>query len=127
MDLRAHDSGKAEIYGSLILWPTYTSRSTRRRWAAAQISAAFSSRSSKVPKVEGLRFQIARLRRMQFDRSSGRIAQQIEQLELQLEELETRKPRMSPRPPPTNQTPLLRTAHRYARVVETNGRQGVTR
>ena len=39
--------------------------------------------------IEKLRFQIAKLRRMQFGRSSERITRQIEQLELQLEELET--------------------------------------
>jgi len=39
--------------------------------------------------IEKLRFQIARLRRMQFGRSSERINRQIEQLELRLEELET--------------------------------------
>src|SRR4051795_8888121 len=39
--------------------------------------------------IEKLRFQIARLRRMQFGRSSERITRQIEQLALQLEELET--------------------------------------
>ena len=38
--------------------------------------------------IEKLRFQIARLRRMQFGRSSERITRQIEQLELRLEELE---------------------------------------
>jgi hypothetical protein len=36
-----------------------------------------------------LKFQIARLRRMQFGRSSERITREIEQLALQLEELET--------------------------------------
>ena len=39
--------------------------------------------------IEKLKFQIAKLRRMQFGRSSERITRQIEQLELQLEELET--------------------------------------
>ena len=39
--------------------------------------------------IEKLRFQIAKLRRMQFGRSSEWITRQIEQLELQLEELET--------------------------------------
>jgi transposase len=39
--------------------------------------------------IEKLKFQIAKLRRMQFGRSSERIAREIEQLELRLEELET--------------------------------------
>ena len=39
--------------------------------------------------IEKLKFQLAKLRRMQFGRSSERITRQIEQLELRLEELET--------------------------------------
>jgi TolA-binding protein len=38
--------------------------------------------------IEKLKFQIAKLRRMQFGRSSERITAKIEQLEFQLEELE---------------------------------------
>src|ERR1700735_233798 len=38
--------------------------------------------------IEKLKFQIAKLRRMQFGRSSERIDRQIAQLELRLEELE---------------------------------------
>ncbi len=45
----------------------------------------------KALEIEKLRFQIAKLGRMQFGRSSERITRQIEQLELQLEELETSK------------------------------------
>ena len=45
--------------------------------------------SCKALEIEKLQFQIAKLRRMQFGRSSERITRQIEQLELQLEELET--------------------------------------
>ena len=43
----------------------------------------------KALEIEKLRFKIAKLRRMQFSRSSERITRQIEHLELQLEELET--------------------------------------
>lgn len=39
--------------------------------------------------IEKLKLQLAKLRRMQFGRSSEKIAQQIEQLELLIEELET--------------------------------------
>jgi len=42
--------------------------------------------------IEKLKFQIAKLRRMQFGRSSERTTRQIEQLELRLEELETGEP-----------------------------------
>src|ERR1700677_3554443 len=51
---------------------------------AAQIAVQL-----KALEIEKLRFQIAKLRRMQFGRSSERITRQIEQLELQLEELES--------------------------------------
>ena len=43
----------------------------------------------KALEIEKLKFQLAKLRRMQFGRSSERITRQIEQLELRLEELET--------------------------------------
>jgi len=43
----------------------------------------------KALEIETLKFQLAKLRRMQFGRSSERITRQIEQLELRLEELET--------------------------------------
>jgi len=42
----------------------------------------------KTLEIEKLKFQLAKLRRMQFGRSSERITRQIEQLELRLEELE---------------------------------------
>ena len=59
--------------------------------------------------IEKLKFQIAKLRRMQFGRSSERITRQIEQLELRLEELETgeaediARAEMEDRPEPTRQ------------------------
>jgi transposase len=51
---------------------------------AAELAVQF-----KTLEIEKLKFQIAKLRRMQFGRSSERINRQIEQLELRLEELET--------------------------------------
>jgi transposase len=50
---------------------------------AAELAVQF-----RTLEIEKLKFQIAKLRRMQFGRSSERISCQIEQLELQLEELE---------------------------------------
>jgi transposase len=50
---------------------------------AAELAVQF-----KALEIEKLKFQIARLRRMQFGRSSERINRRIEQLELRLEELE---------------------------------------
>jgi hypothetical protein len=55
----------------------------------AELKAAELSVQLRTPEIEKLKFQIAKLRRMQFGRSSERITRQIEQLELQLEELET--------------------------------------
>jgi transposase len=54
-----------------------------------ELRAAQTAVQLKALEIEKLRFQIAKLRRMQFGRSSERITRQIEQLELQLEELET--------------------------------------
>jgi transposase len=59
--------------------------------------------------IEKLKFQIAKLRRMQFGRSSERVTRQIEQLELRLEELETGeaqeiiKAAAADRPPPVRE------------------------
>jgi transposase len=54
-----------------------------------ELKAAQLAVQVKALEIEKLRFQIAKLRRMQFGRSSERITRQIEQLEFQLEELET--------------------------------------
>jgi transposase len=55
----------------------------------SELKAAETAVQLKALEIEKLRFQIAKLRRMQFGRSSERIARQIAQLEFQLEELET--------------------------------------
>ena len=54
-----------------------------------ELRAAELAVQSKTLQIEQLKFQIAKLRRMQFGRSSERISRQIEQRELQLEDLET--------------------------------------
>jgi transposase len=54
----------------------------------SELKAAELGVQLKTLEIEKLKFQIAKLRRMQFGRSSERISRQIEQLELQLEELE---------------------------------------
>jgi len=54
-----------------------------------ELKAAQTAVQFKTLEIEKLKFQIARLRRMQFGRSSERITRKIEQLELRLEELET--------------------------------------
>jgi transposase len=55
----------------------------------SELKVAELSVQYKALEIEKLKFQIAKLRRMQFGRSSERISRQIEQLELRLEELET--------------------------------------
>jgi transposase len=55
----------------------------------AELKVAEASVQLRALEIEKLRLQIAKLRRMQFGRSSERVTRQIEQLELQLEELET--------------------------------------
>src|SRR5580658_207288 len=57
--------------------------------ATAELQAARVAVQLTTLEIEKLKFQIAKLRRMQFGRSSERIAREIEQLELRLEELET--------------------------------------
>jgi transposase len=53
-----------------------------------ELKAAEMAVQYKALEIEKLKFQIAKLRRMQFGRSSERIDRQIAQLELRLEELE---------------------------------------
>ena len=55
----------------------------------AELRAAKAAVQINALEIEKLKFQIAKLRRMQFGRSSERITRRIEQLELKLEELET--------------------------------------
>src|ERR1700679_4230737 len=54
----------------------------------SELKVAEISVQYKTLEIEKLKFQIARLRRMQFGRSSERITRQIEHLELRLEKLE---------------------------------------
>ena len=56
---------------------------------SAELKAAQLAVQLRTLEIEKLKFQIAKLRQMQFGRSSERVIRQIEQLELQLEELET--------------------------------------
>ena len=58
----------------------------------AELAAAKAGLMAKALEIEKLKLQIARLRRMQFGRSSEKIARTIEQLELRLEELEAETP-----------------------------------
>ena len=55
----------------------------------SELKAAETAVQLKALEIKKLRFQMAKLRRMQFGRSSDRITRQIAQLEFQLEELET--------------------------------------
>src|SRR6201981_3180341 len=53
----------------------------------AELQAAKLAVQLRTLEIEKLKFQIAKLRRMQFGRSSERLTRQIEQLELRLEEV----------------------------------------
>jgi len=55
----------------------------------AELKAAELAVQLRALEIEKLKFQIAKLRRMQFGQSAERVTRQIEQLELQLEELES--------------------------------------
>src|SRR6202044_3160828 len=57
----------------------------------SELKVAEISVQYKALEIEKLKLQIAKLRRMQFGRSSERITRQIEQLELRLEELQARR------------------------------------
>jgi len=72
---------------------------------AAELAAAKAGLLATALEVEKLKLQIARLRRMQFGRSSEKIARTIEQLELRLEELEAEAPAAS-HDPATGEPPL---------------------
>src|SRR3974390_2411830 len=58
----------------------------------AELAAAKAGLIAKALEIEKLKLQLARLRRMQFGRSSEKIVRTIEQLELRLEELEAETP-----------------------------------
>jgi len=80
-----------------------------------ELKAAEAAVQIKTLEIEKLKFQIAKLRRMQFGRSSERISRQIEQLELRLEELEAGEAQdaaaaeaANPPPPPPPGPPRTR-------------------
>src|SRR5277367_3824251 len=76
---------------SLATAPLPTDPDELRAFALAcqsELKVAELSVQVKALEIEKLKCQIAKLRRMQFGRSSERITRQIEQLELRLEELE---------------------------------------
>src|SRR5512140_3940641 len=52
--------------------------------------------ATRVAEIEHLKLLIAKFRRMQFGRSSERLDQQIEQMELRLEELQTAQAELPP-------------------------------
>ena len=62
----------------------------------AELAAAKTGLIAKALEIEKLKLQLARLRRMQFGRSSEKIVRTIEQLELRLEELEAETPTATP-------------------------------
>ena len=72
---------------------------------------------SREQEIVHLKLLLAKLRRMQFGRKSEKVAQQIEQLELQLEEMEASRPPIAPQseqPPSPESTvsPITQTSRR---------------
>lgn len=65
-----------------------TAERQAREASEAELAAAKAGLLAKALEVEKLKVQLARLRRMQFGHSSERIAREIDQLELALEDLE---------------------------------------
>jgi transposase len=65
----------------------------------AELAAAKAGLIAKTLEAEKLKFELARLKRMSFGQSSERIAQEIAQLELRLEEIETAAADTEPQPP----------------------------
>lgn len=63
-----------------------------REASEIELAAAKAGLMVKVLEVEKLKIQLARLRRMQFGRSSEKIDREIDQLELALEDLEAAEP-----------------------------------
>jgi transposase len=66
---------------------------------------------------ERLELLIAKLRRMQFGRSSEKVERQIEQLELKLEELEANQAELAPEPTPQTATADRKSTPRKRRVL----------
>jgi hypothetical protein len=62
----------------------------------SELKVAELSVQYKALEIEKLKLQIAKLRRMQFGRSSERITRQIEQLELRLKSPRKPRPRLMP-------------------------------
>jgi transposase len=63
-------------------------QAAEREAREGELAAAKAGLLAKTLEIEKLKLQLARLRRMQFGRSSEKIAREIEQLELRLEDLE---------------------------------------
>jgi len=63
---------------------------------SAALEAAQAQLLSRQLEIQALKLQIARLRRLQFGRSSERLNTEIDQLELKLEDLETEEARREP-------------------------------
>jgi transposase len=70
-----------------------------------ELAAAKAGLLAKALEIEKYKLQIARLKRMQFGRSSEKIARTIEQLELKLEELEAETPAASSDAPAKDEPP----------------------
>ena len=79
--------------------------------ARAALDAADARLWSRQVEIQALKLQIAQLRRMKFGRSSERLDEQIGQLELKLEELETQEA-TRPMPPALDSPPHAKPVRR---------------
>ena len=79
--------------------------------ARAALDAAEARLLSRQVEIQALKLQIAQLRRMKFGRSSERLDEQIGQLELKLEELETQEATL-PIPPALDSPPHAKPVRR---------------
>lgn len=77
----------------------------------AELAAAKAGLIAKTLEAEKLKFELARLKPMSFGQSSERVAQEIAQLELRLEEIETAAADAEPHQPPAADL-LASEAHR---------------
>src|SRR5262245_5126337 len=85
---------------------------------AAELAAAKAGLKICALEIEKLKFQLARLRRQKYGSSSERIAREIRQLELKLEELDAAKAEVEAKaeaaapatPPPTIDAPASKPA-----------------
>lgn len=77
-----------------------------------QLAGLAQQLNTRAVEIEHLKLQIAKLRRMQFDRKSEKLDHQIEQLELQLEDLQADEAEVAREMPAADQAPRKKSVRR---------------